>query len=144
MALVFTLDASVFVAACRADEPGYPASRSLLSEIRKGGIPLMEPAILPVETAAALRRAGLSAADALDYALSVTELPRLILLPIDTPLAIQSAQIAVDQSMRGADAIYATVADLYGTVLVTLDREQLQRGPKSVKACTPEAARRLL
>lgn len=144
MALVLTLDASVFVAACRPDEPGFPSSRALLSAIRKSAIPLMEPALLPVETAAALRRAGLSSSDALEYALSLPDLPRLVLVPIDTPLAAQSARTAVHHGMRGADALYAAVAELYGAVLVTLDQEQLRKSPKSLGACTPDAARRLM
>jgi predicted nucleic acid-binding protein len=40
--------------------------------------------------------------------------------------------------------VYAAVADLYGAVLVTLDQEQLRRSPKSIGACTPDAAKRLI
>lgn len=144
MALLLTIDASIFVTACRAEEPGFSSARHLLAALRKSGTPLIEPALLPVETAAALRRAGLPAQDALEYALSIASLPRLTVVPLDIPLMQRSAQLAVENALRGADAIYVAVSELFGATLVTLDQEQLRRSPATVEACTPEAARRLL
>jgi len=51
---------------------------------------------------------------------------------------------AVTCRLRGADAIYVTVAAQYGARLVTLDAEQLARAPAAVGACRPETAARLL
>ena len=42
--------------------------------------------------------------------------------------------------LRGADALYVTVAMQYGARLVTLDAEQLERAPASVSACKPSTA----
>jgi predicted nucleic acid-binding protein len=143
MALIVTLDASLFVAACRSREPGFAASRALLAALRDGDTPLVEPAILPVETAAALRRAGHGAAVAMEYATAILSLPRLTLVSVDERLAERAAQMAARCSLRGADALYVTVTALYGATLVSLDQEQLLRAPHEVHACTPEAALRL-
>jgi predicted nucleic acid-binding protein len=144
MALLITLDASLFVAACRSREPGYAASRALLAALRDSDTPLAEPAILPVETAAALRRAGHGTVVAMEYATAILALPRLTFVSVDERLAGRAAQMAATCSLRGADALYVTVASLYGATLVTLDREQLYRAPREAQACTPEAALRLL
>ena len=74
MALLLTLDASVFVAACHRHEPGHAASRAFLDELRTAAVPLIEPAILPVEVAAALRRAGDNATLAKEFAEAILAL----------------------------------------------------------------------
>ena len=140
MALLFTLDASVFVAASRRHEPGYAASRALMVALRDGDVPLIEPALLPVEIAAALARSGCDAALARSYAESVLALPRLTLAVVDERLARRAAALATECRLRGADAIYAAVAVRYGARLVTLDAEQLERSPAIVDACKPDEA----
>ena len=39
--------------------------------------------------------------------------------------------------LRGADAVYGAVAQHYGTTLVTLDRQQLERLPPEVRTGRP-------
>ena len=144
MPTLLTLDASVFVAACRSQEPGFNAAMALLRAIRDADIPLIEPAILPVEVAAALSRTGDDAALAQEYAETLLALPYLTLLPVDERLARQAVEMAAVHGLRGADALYVTSAVRYGAKLVTLDKEQLRRSPDAVGACKPEAALRLL
>lgn len=141
MAILFTLDASVLVAVCRPHEPGHGASRTLLARIREAGTPLIEPAVLPVEVAAALARTGDDPALAREYADAVISLPGLTLVPVDGRLAHHAVEMAATCGLRGADAVYATVAAQYGARLVTLDAGQLKRAPASVGACKPDAAR---
>lgn len=142
MAQLFTLDASVFVASCHRHEPGHAAAVKLLNALRVGGHPLIEPALLPIEVAAALSRTGTEAELARDYACALLALPRFTLVPVNEQLARQAAQLAARHHLRGADALYAAVALLYGANLVTLDREQLQRVPPGLQALKPEAALR--
>ncbi len=144
MGLILTLDASVFVSACRRREPGYAASRMLLSGIRDAGTPLIEPAILPVEVGAALCRAGGDPALAKDFALAILALPYLTLADVDQRFARRAVVLAAECRLRGADALYAAVAAHYGARLVTLDGEQLRLAPASVYACKPDTAARLL
>ncbi len=144
MGLILTLDASVFVSACQRREPGYAASRMLLSDIRAAGTPLIEPAILPVEVGAALRRAGGDPALAKDFALAILALPYLTLVDVDQRFARRAVVLTTECGLRDADALYAAVAAHYGARLVTLDGEQLRRAHASVYACKPDTAARLL
>ncbi|MCX7016017.1 MAG: type II toxin-antitoxin system VapC family toxin [Candidatus Sumerlaeota bacterium] len=141
---MLTLDASVFVASCHRREAEFGASRALLSALSEADVPLIEPALLPVEVAAALRRADNDPRLAREFAAALLSLPQLTLLPVDERLAQRALDIAIAHSLRGADALYAAVAVQYGARLVTIDGEQLQRSPEAVGACRPEAARKLL
>jgi len=49
------------------------------------------------------------------------------LIPLDTALAGQAADVAAQYRLRGSDAIYAAVALRFGSTLITLDREQRER-----------------
>ena len=144
MGLLLTVDASVFVSACRSCEPGYAASRKLLSGVRNDGTPLIEPAILPVEVGAALCRAGRDPALARELALTILTLPYLTLADVDERLARRAVVLAIECRLRGADALYAAVAVRYGARLVTLDAEQLKRAPTAAHACKPDTAYRLI
>ena len=138
MALLLTLDASVFVAAGRPAEPGHASSLSLLQALREADVPLIEPALLPVEVAAALCRAEGDPALARAYAEAILALPRLTLLPLDERLARRALAVATAHHLRGADAVYVAAASQYGARLVTLDAEQLRRAPAAVAAATPD------
>ena len=140
MSGVLTLDASVVVAACRPQEVGHRAAAKLLAAVRAVGAPLVEPALLPVEVAAALSRTGTEDGLARDYAIALMGLPRFTLVAVDERLARQAADLAARHRLRGADALYAAVALLYGASLVTLDREQLQRAPPGLAVWRPEEA----
>jgi predicted nucleic acid-binding protein len=144
MALLLTFDASVFVAACQRGEPGHGMSRALLDDMLHADTPLIEPAILPVEVAAALCRAGRDPGFAREFAEAILSLPHLTLLAVDERLARRAVALATQCRLRGADALYVTVASQYGARLVTLDAEQLKRAPATVLACKPDTAASLL
>jgi predicted nucleic acid-binding protein len=144
VATPFTVDASVFVAAYRAREIAGPISREFLASLRASGLPLVEPAILPVEVAAALAHSGENPAASAAYAEGVMDFPCLALLAVDTRVARQAIAVATQCRLRGADALYVGAAAQYGARLVTLDAEQLERAPTAVRACKPDAAIRLL
>jgi len=46
--------------------------------------------------------------------------------------------------LRGADSVYAAVARRHGAILITLDRQQLERGSSSLSVLTPADALNLL
>ncbi len=140
MALLLTLDASVFVAACRRREPGHDASHALLRWLRDQDIPLIEPAILPVETAAALVRTGDDPVRATEFAEALLSLPLLTLVTIDDRHALRAVTAATEYRLRGTDALYVATALHYGSQLITLDKEQLKRAPNMVHACKPDTA----
>jgi predicted nucleic acid-binding protein len=144
MALLLTIDASVFVAACHRREPGYAASRTLWEGLRSSSIPLIEPAILPVEVASALRRTGHGAKEAGEYAATILALPHLTVVTVDRRFSRRAIAVATQHKLRGADSLYVATAIQYGARLVTLDEEQLRRAPSTVQACEPQDISRLL
>jgi predicted nucleic acid-binding protein len=105
---------------------------------------LVEPVILPVEVGAALCRTGRDAESAREYAENLFEQPYLTLVSTDERMAQRALAISLQCRLRGADALYVAAAAQYGARLVTLDAEQLERAPASVRACKPDEAIRLL
>ena len=65
--------------------------------------------------------------------------PNQTLVPLDEALADRAAALAALARLRGAAAVYAAVAQQYGTTLVTLDRQQLDRLPPVVRTARPTA-----
>lgn len=138
MGNVFTLDASVFLNAFNPIEQGHPASRALFDRFRRDGTPMVEPTLLLPETAAAVRR-GTDAPDlARRFAAELGRAAGLFWVELDEKLAQQAAGIAADHALRGSDAVYAAVALRFGAVLVTLDRQQLERVPSVAETWSPE------
>jgi predicted nucleic acid-binding protein len=84
------------------------------------------------------------AARVVEYAERVMALPYLNLHILDGTSARRAIAMATQRRLRGADALYVAAAEQYGARLVTLDAEQLERAPRSVAACKPDAAVRLL
>jgi predicted nucleic acid-binding protein len=90
-----------------------------------------------VEVAAALSRTGSAAGLAQQYALAIGQLPNTVLVPLDDGLARQAAALGGQHKLRGADSVFLASAALFAAELVTLDREQLQRGSSIVQTLSP-------
>ncbi len=123
---MYTLDASVHVSALNPHEPESAASQALLRLFHQRAIPLFCPTLLPVEVAAVSRSMD-DADGALALAALVRDWPNQTLMPLDGAVADRAAGLAARWRLHGADAVYAAVAQQYGTVLITLDRQQLER-----------------
>lgn len=132
-----TVDASVFVAASRADEVHYLASRQFLRQLRVQRCDLYCPALILPECAAAIARPTADATLAEELVSLVEDFPRLQLVPLDVPLARRAAQIARDHRLRGADSVYVSVAETFDSKLIAWDAEMLERGAHVVTTMTP-------
>ncbi len=56
---------------------------------------------------------------------------------LDDVLAQEAARLAADLRLRGADAVYVSVAALHGLPVFTWDMEMIRRAPLSVRVQTP-------
>jgi predicted nucleic acid-binding protein len=56
--------------------------------------------------------------------------PNTTFIDVDGAIAMLAVEIAANNRLRGSDAVYAAVSLRFGTELITLDREQLDRLPK--------------
>lgn len=136
--MVYTVDASVILSAFNLQEAGNAQSRALLQQFEQSGTPMIEPTLLLPEVAAVIRRGRQDEQLAREFALTLSALPHLVLVPLDEGLAGEAAAVAAQRAMRGSDAVYAATAFRYGASLVTLDLEQRDRVAAVVDCYTPE------
>lgn len=100
---------------------------------------VLPTSILPEVTAGARRGSG-SADVARRVASAITDGTALILVGLDEHLASAAAEIAAECGIKGSDAVYGATARRYGSMLITLDRQQRERMPADVVTATPAAA----
>ncbi len=134
---MYTVDASVHISALNPVEAESASSRAFLAQVRQDRSPLYSPTLLAVEVAVALARILGDEERAVALALAVRSLPNQTLAPLDEALADRSVRLAAAASLRGADAVYAAVAQRYGTQLITLDRQQLERLAPLMRTARP-------
>jgi predicted nucleic acid-binding protein len=131
------IDASVYVALIHAHEKDHMASWAWFERAKAAQEPVIAPVILLAEVAAALSRGigDLQLAHRVVRQLKDSGLIELV--PVTLALAERAAAIAADHRIRGCDAIYVALADQSGDCLVTIDRQQLERGAAIVIAREP-------
>jgi predicted nucleic acid-binding protein len=137
MAGPYAVDARVFLNAFNPREEGHSDSNRFLSRLQTQAIPTIAPTLLLPEVSAAISRGRQDAELARSFATTLSHLPHLVLVPLDTALAQQAAEIAARHRLRGSEAVYAAVALRFGCPLVTLDREQWDRITKVLVTSTP-------
>lgn len=134
---MYTLDASVHVSALNPHEPESTASQALLRLLHQRQIPLFGPTLLPIEVGAAIGRRTDDAHRAMALATLVRNWPHQTLVPLDGAVAERAIELAASSRLRGADAVYAAVAQQHGSTLITLDLQQLERLPPKVRTARP-------
>jgi len=132
-----TVDASVFVNAFSPEEDGSDKSMAFLSQLSKDGVPLIQPTLFLPEVAASIARKQDDSEAALELEQELKNFLDLTLIDLDESLADFASEVAAKHRLRGSDAVYAAVALRFGTQLITLDREQLERLPKVLQVHTP-------
>jgi len=133
-----TVDASVFVNAFSPDEEGSDESAEFLSQLRKDGVPLIQPTLFFPEVVASIARKQADTDIALELAHELKKFSKLTLIDLDEDLADYASEVAAKHRLRGSDAVYAAVALRFGTELITLDKEQLSRLPKVLTVRKPK------
>jgi predicted nucleic acid-binding protein len=121
-------------------EDGYEQSRRLLALMQEQATPIIVPTLLLPEVAAAVARGRGDADLARRFAVTLKQLPNLLLIPLDDVLAQHAIDVAAEHRLRGSDAVYVAVALRFGSALVTLDREQRGRVAGVLETCLPAEA----
>ncbi|OGO37139.1 MAG: hypothetical protein A2Z03_12105 [Chloroflexi bacterium RBG_16_56_8] len=132
-----TIDASVFVSAFTPSEPAHQASKAFMLGVRQQADPIIVPVLVLPEISAALSRGQGKAELGAAFAREVSHFPNTTLVSVDESPADLAVEVAAQHRLRGSDAVYAAVALRYGTELVTLDREQLERLPEVLAVREP-------
>lgn len=141
---MYTIDASVHISALNPREADCTTSRTFLELVRERRLALFSPTLLLVEVAVAAANALGDIPCALRLSEDLSKVPNQILIPLDTALAERAAKLAATARLRGADAVYAAVAQQCGTTLVTLDQQQLERLAPLVRIARPADALHVL
>lgn len=131
-----TIDASVFVSAARPSEKQYPLSYKFLQMVK--GSKIFSPTLVFAECGAAIARPTGDSLLSRRLVNLMKHFPGMTPIPLDLSLAIRAAEIAIENRLRGADAVYIAVAEDFDAVLVSWDEEMLERCPESVFAMSPE------
>jgi predicted nucleic acid-binding protein len=124
---MYTMDASVWVNGFDQREPGHEISRQFLGLVSVRLLPIVVPNLMLVEVAGVISRTRGDAAHALGFVAALRGLPNLTFVALDDSLSQQAQLLAAQRGLRGADAVYAAVANVAGCTLVTLDQEQVAR-----------------
>ena len=133
-----TIDASVFVNAFSPDEVGSDESADFLAELQATGVPLIQPTLFFPEVVASIARKQDDDIVALELMQELKKFPKLTFIELDEDLAEYASEVAANHRLRGSDAVYAAVALRFGTELITLDKEQLERLPKVLTVKKPK------
>ena len=132
-----TIDASVFVSAFTPTEPAHSASIAIMLVIRERSIPIIVPVLVLPEISAALSRGQGKPELGKAFVQELTGFPNTTFIDVDETIADLAVEIAANHRLRGSDAVSAAVALRFGTELITLDKEQLERLPEVLPVRKP-------
>ena len=135
-----TIDASVFVSAFSPAEVAHGESKAFMTKVRDVAAPVIVPALVLPEIAAAISRGQGKPELGIAFALELLNFPNLVLVDVDESMAKLAAETAAYHRLRGSDAVYAAVALRFGSLLVTLDNEQAERLKDVLSVYSPSQA----
>ena len=133
-----TIDASVFVSAFTPSEPAHQESKAYMLDVRRQSIPIIVPLLVLPEISAALSRGQGKPELGLAFVQELRNFPNTTFIDVDESIATLAVDVAANNRLRGSDAVYAAVALRFGTELITLDKEQLDRLPKVLSVRKPK------
>lgn len=133
-----TVDASVFVNALSPDEDGSDESSEFITQLKHEGVAFVQPTLFIPEVVASIARKQESAEIGIEILHELRKIPKLTLIDLDNDFADFASEVAANNRLRGSDAVYAAVTLRFGTELITLDIEQLERLPKVVPVRAPK------
>ena len=132
-----TIDASVFVSAFTPTEPAYQKSKAFMLKVREQSIPIIVPVLVLPEISAALSRGQGKPKLGLAFVQELRNFPYTTFVDVNESIAELAVDIAANNRLRASDAVYAAVTLRFGTELITLDREQLDRLSKVLPVREP-------
>ena len=131
------IDASVYVALANDGDPYHDRCFQWFESSVREQPPPAAPGLLLVEVAASIRRLTGSTKLARRVLSELQEDELIELYPLTAARSETAAEIAASIGVRGADAVYLALASELGETLITLDRQQLERGKRMVDVTRP-------
>jgi predicted nucleic acid-binding protein len=134
---MYTVDASLWVNGFDQREAGHSTSRQLLEVLRTRALPITVPNLVLAEVAGAISRTRNDPVRAEAFATALGRLPNVTVVALDVALGDHARVLAAQHGLRGADVVYAAVAQQAGCTLISLDSEHLTRLGSIVMVRTP-------
>lgn len=106
-------------------------------DLREQRVPIIVPILILPEISAAISRGQAKPELGQAFAQQLRNFPNTTFIDADETVANLAVEIAANNRLRGSDAVYAAVAVRFGTELITLDKEQLDRLPKILAVRMP-------
>ncbi|MEO8478137.1 MAG: type II toxin-antitoxin system VapC family toxin [Gemmatimonadota bacterium] len=121
------VDASVWISAVDAGDPMHSSAADCLAALGRRQIQIVVPRLARIEVACALSRRFGSAEVSREVAAALFDATFVIEEDLDGVLSSRAVLLGTTTKLRGADALYAAIAEREGAPLITLDRELLER-----------------
>jgi len=133
------IDASVWASRFLSDDVHHERCRKWFDQAIEKQLILYAPVIVLPEVSSAIARQGKGKASEklAAEALAVIRESGTKLVEVSITLANRAAQIASQHRVRGCDAIYLALAEQLDEPLITLDRQQHERGQAVVETTEP-------
>ena len=131
------IDASVYVSLANDGDSYHDRCFQWFEASVREQQPMAAPGLLLVEVAASIRRLTGSTKLARRVLSELQEDELIELYPLTAARSEAAAEIASSIGVRGADAVYLALAGELGETLITLDRQQLERGKRVVDVPRP-------
>lgn len=134
---MIVIDASVWISFLVQQDVNHSVTQPWLARTLTSGEVIVAPILLLSEVGGAIAR-RLDHSELGEKAVQqLLSVPTLRLVNINHDSGIQSARIATRYRLRGADAIYVTIAAQLNIPLVSWDQEQINRPAALITAYTP-------
>jgi predicted nucleic acid-binding protein len=131
--MIVTLDSSVIIAALRKQEERHKECRNLLEKVKDGEFIALEPYIVMIEVVAAIRRRTGSKQLAERVKNDLRSIDTIKFLDLVSFRAEEAMEIATEISVRGMDAVVIQIAKEFDAMLVSLDKEMVEKAKTIVK-----------
>ncbi|HEV2109236.1 MAG TPA: type II toxin-antitoxin system VapC family toxin [Thermomicrobiales bacterium] len=135
---MIVVDASVWVSALMPRERHHIQSRQWFERWNQQDQLIIAPILAVSEVAGAIARRTGTPEDGRAAATDLFAAPSVHLVPLDEHLGRDTAMLAADLSLRGADATYVAVAQRFDVPLLTWDHDQAARAEVAIPVQAPE------
>jgi predicted nucleic acid-binding protein len=131
------VDASVWVSLLAADDVNHEPSRRWFEYAIAEGVTFTAPSLVLVGVAGAMTRRTGDQSVGVAAAARLGSIPELVFVELTVESAVRAAAIASRLVLRGADAVYVSLAVDLDAPLVTWDRQQRERSAPLISVSSP-------